>query len=231
MTDEGQGKRPGAGVQDRAQLSVRRDARGRAGGVLLPAGAGGRRGRRLRAGARGVRLATTRRSTGWPRSPSGWRRTRRTRRSSASTCCAATAPAITGGSPRRRCRRSRSRSRRSRATCSRTWCSPPRSCAGPDGTVWAEHRYDGGTVTAREHLRAARVRRGRLGAVGHPPRRRREPARPRGGPAACRRLNEANAQLVLHRRRVDRVDYADFEFLGDWREFCRSRHAPFYGGD
>jgi hypothetical protein len=44
-----------------------------------------------------------------------------------------------------------------------------------------------------------------------------------------RRLNEANAQLVRHRRRVDRIDFADFELLGDWREFCRARHAPFYG--
>jgi hypothetical protein len=44
-------------------------------------------------------------------------------------------------------------------------------------------------------------------------------------------LNEANSQLVLHRVRVDRVDYADFELQGDQREFCRRRHAPFWGGE
>jgi hypothetical protein len=42
-------------------------------------------------------------------------------------------------------------------------------------------------------------------------------------------LNEANPQLVLHRPRVTRVDYADFELQGDYREFCRRRHAPFWG--
>jgi len=43
-------------------------------------------------------------------------------------------------------------------------------------------------------------------------------------------LNEANPQLVLHRTRVDHIDYADFELQGDQREFCRRRHAPFWGG-
>jgi hypothetical protein len=43
------------------------------------------------------------------------------------------------------------------------------------------------------------------------------------------RLNEANPQLVLHRTRVARIDYADFELQGDYREFCRRRHAPFWG--
>lgn len=42
-------------------------------------------------------------------------------------------------------------------------------------------------------------------------------------------LNQANAQLLLHRRRVTRVDYADFELQGDYREFCRRRHASFWG--
>lgn len=42
-------------------------------------------------------------------------------------------------------------------------------------------------------------------------------------------LNEANPQLVLHRDRVTHIDYADFELLGDYREFCRRRHAPFWG--
>ena len=44
-------------------------------------------------------------------------------------------------------------------------------------------------------------------------------------------LNEANPQLVAHRARVARVDYADFELQGDYREFCRRRHAPFWGAD
>ena len=43
------------------------------------------------------------------------------------------------------------------------------------------------------------------------------------------RLNEANPQLVSHRARVTRIDYADFELQGDDREFCRRRHAPFWG--
>ena len=41
-------------------------------------------------------------------------------------------------------------------------------------------------------------------------------------------LNEANPQLVLHRGCVERIDYADFELQGDYREFCRRRHAPFW---
>jgi hypothetical protein len=45
-----------------------------------------------------------------------------------------------------------------------------------------------------------------------------------------RSLNEANAQLVVHRRLVAQVDYADFELLGDYRDFCRRRHAPFWAG-
>jgi hypothetical protein len=45
------------------------------------------------------------------------------------------------------------------------------------------------------------------------------------------RLNEANPQLVAHRVRVARIDYADFELQGDYREFCRRRHAPFWGGE
>ena len=47
--------------------------------------------------------------------------------------------------------------------------------------------------------------------------------------ALVSQLNEANPQLVLHRDRVAHIDYADFEFLGDYREFCRRRHAPFWG--
>jgi hypothetical protein len=44
-------------------------------------------------------------------------------------------------------------------------------------------------------------------------------------------LNEANPQLVAHRARVAHIDYADFELQGDYREFCRRRHAPFWGDD
>lgn len=47
--------------------------------------------------------------------------------------------------------------------------------------------------------------------------------------ALVSRLNEANDQLVLHRARVARVDYADFELQGDYAAFCRRRHAPFWG--
>lgn len=48
--------------------------------------------------------------------------------------------------------------------------------------------------------------------------------------ALVSRLNEANDQLVLHRAHVARVDYADFELQGDYADFCRRRHAPFWGG-
>jgi hypothetical protein len=48
--------------------------------------------------------------------------------------------------------------------------------------------------------------------------------------ALVSRLNEANDQLVLHRSRVTRVDYADFELQGDYAGFCRRRHARFWGG-
>lgn len=42
-------------------------------------------------------------------------------------------------------------------------------------------------------------------------------------------LNETNPQLLVHRDRVGHIDYADFELQGDYREFCRRRHAPFWG--
>lgn len=48
--------------------------------------------------------------------------------------------------------------------------------------------------------------------------------------ALVSRLNASNDQLVLHRSHVDCVDYADFELQGDYAEFCRRRHAPFFGG-
>jgi hypothetical protein len=44
------------------------------------------------------------------------------------------------------------------------------------------------------------------------------------------RLNNANDQLVLHRSRVGRIDYADFELQGDYAAFCRRRYAPYWGG-
>jgi hypothetical protein len=55
---------------------------------------------------------------------------------------------------------------------------------------------------------------------------------PLAGPEAAlvSRLNEANDQLVAHRARVARIDYADFELQGDYAAFCRRRHAPFWGG-
>jgi hypothetical protein len=50
--------------------------------------------------------------------------------------------------------------------------------------------------------------------------------------ALVSRLNETNDQLVLHRLRVARIDYADFELQGDYAGFCRRRHAQFWrGGD
>jgi hypothetical protein len=48
--------------------------------------------------------------------------------------------------------------------------------------------------------------------------------------ALVSQLNEANPQLVLHRGRVTRIDYADFEFLGDYRDFCRARHQAHFPG-
>lgn len=42
-------------------------------------------------------------------------------------------------------------------------------------------------------------------------------------------LLDANSQLAQHRACVERIDYLDFEFQGDNREFCRRRHMPFWG--
>jgi hypothetical protein len=105
---------------------------------------------------------------------------------------------------------------------------PAALVTGPDGSAQAEHSYDGGSVLFENIFlppeydpAAAELWAVHLGAV----------VEPLGAEEALlvRRLNEANAQLVRHRRRVDRIDFADFELLGDWREFCRARHAPFYG--
>jgi hypothetical protein len=101
---------------------------------------------------------------------------------------------------------------------------------GGGGSPGAHHRYDGGSVTFEN--------------VFLPP----EYDPPSPGPYAFHLgtvlcplsdaeaalvggLNEANDQLVLHRPRVARVDYADFELQGDYAAFCRRRHAAYWGGD
>jgi hypothetical protein len=97
-----------------------------------------------------------------------------------------------------------------------------------DGAPRAEYGYEGGRATL-DHIflppefvpDASSLWALHLGAV----------VNPLSAPEAAlvSQLNEANPQLVLHRSRVTRIDYADFEFLGDYREFCRARHAPFWG--
>lgn len=42
-------------------------------------------------------------------------------------------------------------------------------------------------------------------------------------------LLEANRQLAVHRRQVAAIDYRDFELQGDYAEFCRRRHAAYWG--
>ena len=96
------------------------------------------------------------------------------------------------------------------------------------GSPRAEYRYEGGVARFDNIFLppefdgvAAQVWACHLGAIV-------SPLSPEEA-ALLSRLNEACAQLVLHRRCVERVDYADFEFKGDYREFCRRRHAPFWG--
>jgi hypothetical protein len=99
---------------------------------------------------------------------------------------------------------------------------------GDDGSPRARYDYSGG-ATDFDHVfvppefdpTVAELWALHLGAVVSPL----SPAEA----ALVSRLNEANAQLVGHRARVRRVDYADFELQGDDREFCRRRHAPFWG--
>jgi hypothetical protein len=99
---------------------------------------------------------------------------------------------------------------------------------GDDGSPRARYDYSGG-ATDFDHVfvppefdpTVAELWALHLGAVVSPL----SPAEA----ALVSRLNEANAQLVGHRTRVRRVDYADFELQGDDREFCRRRHAPFWG--
>jgi hypothetical protein len=97
-----------------------------------------------------------------------------------------------------------------------------------DGSPQARYRYTGGDA-ALDHVfvppefepQIAELWALHLGAVVSPL----SPAEA----ALVVRLNEANAQLVSHRAKVTRIDYADFELQGDDREFCRARHAPFWG--
>ena len=97
-----------------------------------------------------------------------------------------------------------------------------------DGSARAEYIYEGGAATFDNVFLPPEFDPGaspvwalHLGAV----------VSPLSSPEAAlvSQLGEANPQLVLHRRRVARIDYADFELLGDYREFCRARHAPFWG--
>jgi hypothetical protein len=97
-----------------------------------------------------------------------------------------------------------------------------------DGPTQAEYRYEGGSATFDNVFLppefdpdASPAWALHLGAV----------LGPLSAPEAAlvSQLGEANPQLVLHRGRVARIDYADFEFLGDYREFCRARHAAHFG--
>jgi hypothetical protein len=96
-----------------------------------------------------------------------------------------------------------------------------------DGPARAEYRYEGGGATF-EHIflppefdpDASPVWALHLGAVVSP--------LSASEAALVSQLGEANPQLVLHRSRVAEIDYADFEFLGDYREFCRARHSAHF---
>lgn len=96
-----------------------------------------------------------------------------------------------------------------------------------DGPARAEYRYEGGGATF-DHIflppefdpDASPAWALHLGAVLSP--------LSASEAALVSQLNEANPQLVLHRGRVARIDYADFELLGDYREFCRARHAAHF---
>ena len=101
---------------------------------------------------------------------------------------------------------------------------------GSDVTARAEYRYAGGAAALDNvflppefESSAAPLWALHLGAVVSP--------LSAAEAGLVSRLNEANPQLVAHRARVERVDYADFELQGDYREFCRRRHAPFWGDE
>jgi len=106
---------------------------------------------------------------------------------------------------------------------------PVELATAKDAAPRAHYRYDGGAVTF-DHIflppeydpRSATLWAFHLGAVLSPL----DDTEAR----LVARLNEANDQLVLHRGRVARIDYADFELQGDYAGFCRRRHAPFWGG-
>lgn len=96
-----------------------------------------------------------------------------------------------------------------------------------DGAARAEYLYEGGSATFDHIFRppefdpdASPVWALHLGAVLGP--------LSAAEAALVSQLNEANPQLVLHRGRVATIDYADFELLGDYREFCRVRHAAHF---
>jgi hypothetical protein len=106
---------------------------------------------------------------------------------------------------------------------------PVALATAPDGSAQAEYRYEGGGATFDRIFMPPEFDPGaspvwalHLGAVLGP--------LSASEAALVSQLGETNPQLVLHRGRIDRIDYADFEFLGDYREFCRARHAPFWGG-
>jgi len=103
-----------------------------------------------------------------------------------------------------------------------------RASAGGGPSRRAEYRYAGGTVVFDNvflppefDLAAATKWAAHLGAIVSP--------LSAAEADLVTSLNEANPQLVLHRARVEHIDYADFELQGDYREFCRRRHAPFWG--
>jgi len=98
----------------------------------------------------------------------------------------------------------------------------------PGAPARAEHRYTGGSVVLDNVFlppefdpAASALWAVHLGAIVSP--------LSDGEAGLVTRLNETNPQLVLHRTRVAHIDYADFELQGDYREFCRRRHAPFWG--
>ena len=105
---------------------------------------------------------------------------------------------------------------------------PVTPAAAAGGSPRAEYRYAGGAAVFDNIFLPPELERGaspvwaiHLGTVVSP--------LSAAEAALVAQLNEANPQLVLHRDRVAHIDYADFELLGDYRELCRRRHAPFWG--
>ena len=107
---------------------------------------------------------------------------------------------------------------------------PVTLAAAADGSPQAEYRHAGGAAVFDNIFVPPELERGasavwaiHLGAVLSP--------LSAAEVELVSQLNEANPQLVLHRARVTHIDYADFELLGDYRELCRRRHAPFWGDE